>query len=221
MNKLMKAIRRTLAIILVACFIGQMPIKAAVDEITDSLFKTAAVEQQQNDNPKEDKNENGNEKKVKVLGECIEKRGESVKYFYSSTSEMIYADYGTAVHFLDSTTGKWEDYDNSLVEDGSEGDEAAYSNKKSDKKIKFSQKAKEKNMVSIKFKDAKISWGYEGVEKQKIELVNTTKNSAQNKDEETGMELKNLIKKAIYADVFKNVDIECIITPEGLKTTSS
>lgn len=93
-------------------------------------------------------------------------------------------------------------------------DEIEYQNKKSDIDIRLSSKAKTNNMVKVKADGYQISWGYGNVAKSKVEFV---ENKEKLEGNDKFLTLKNTVQEAQYKDVYKNVDLQYFITPQGVK----
>ena len=76
------------------------------------------------------------QKESYVLSENIKKREINKKYFNMSDGTILVEQYPVAVHYLDCTTGKYEEIDNSLVETTENG-RNYYQNAANDFKIKI------------------------------------------------------------------------------------
>ncbi len=89
-----------------------------------------------------------------------------------------------------------------------------YSNNSSNLNISFSKTASENNMVIVGKGDKAVSWGYNDVQAQSAKQI-------EDKTEYTGNDkytaLKNLTSKVKYQSAYKNVDIELISSPIGVK----
>lgn len=89
-----------------------------------------------------------------------------------------------------------------------------YKNKKSDIDIRLSKKAKLNNMIKIKADGYMVSWGYKGANKSGVEFVD-------NNEELTGNDKfttpKNVIKEAVYKDIFTDADLQCYVSSAGVK----
>ena len=84
-----------------------------------------------------------------ILGEDTAKRTEESKEFALSDGTCMIAMYGTPIHYQDEN-GKWQDYDNTMMEEASpaeetsglsDGAEKEYINRKSDKEIRLANKS--------------------------------------------------------------------------------
>ena len=89
-----------------------------------------------------------------------------------------------------------------------------YENKKSDLDIRLAKKAKKGNMVKIKGDGYQVSWGFPGVSKSQVELI---ENNEQLTGNDRFLARKNLVQEALYKDAFPNVDLQYFVTPAGIK----
>ena len=114
----------------------------------------------------------------------------------------------------DSATIAPTEQSTSEATEDSEENTSEYKNNKSDVTVKLANKSKLNNMFKIKYKDYQVSWGYKNANKSKISII-------ENKEQLTGDDVylakKNLVSQAMYTDVFDNVDLQCFVTPLGVK----
>lgn len=153
-----------------------------------------------------------------IVNELTELREESAKHFILDDGTRMAVQYEAPVHFKDSKDN-WVDYDNSLInaDVSATPDEIAeteYTNKKSDFDVKIAKKSKENNMIKVTTDNYEISWGYAGVNKSKIQIINDTEELTGN---EVHTVLKNATQEVLYTDVYKDVDIQCFINTTGVK----
>ena len=152
-----------------------------------------------------------------ILTEISNERTESTKTFLLDDGTKMIAEYNQPVHYKNNK-GEWVEYNNSFESETSTAEnksaETEYTNKSSDTDIKLSNKAKENNMIKVTSDDYSISWGYEGVNKSKVNFI-------KNEEKLTGNDkfttLKNIISEAKYENVYKNVDLQYFVTSTGVK----
>lgn len=140
-----------------------------------------------------------------VIGEDTERRGENEKHFLMSDGTRVATMYDTAVHYLDES-GEYQEIDNSFESSGEE-----YQTKKGKNKVKLAKKASAKKLVTLHTDDYKISWGFEGAEKVKAQVIED------NNETDEDFAVKNVNGKMKYVDAFENVDLEYIVKPDGIK----
>ena len=101
---------------------------------------------------------------VFIVEEDVSKRGEFEKHYLCSDGTYVSVSYAEAVHYLDSDN-TWKDVDQSLALDAKTG---VYKNNESDFVVTFSQKASNKDMVSISKGEHTMSWGIEAVKDRSL-----------------------------------------------------
>lgn len=179
-----------------------------------------------------------------IISEMNEKRTENSKTFRLSNGTCMVAQYNMPVHYK-SEKGKWVDYDNTLsvteedcsvVETQSllDGEATADSvatftianndvknnkkqvlkNKRSNTSMSFAQQASQENMVIVDNKKHKVSWGYKDIEPKNAKHKDEKKTRI---GDDRFTVLDNLTSTVVYESAYKNVDIECITTPVGVK----
>lgn len=171
----------------------------------------------------EDYIDNGNEGKLYTVGniisEDVDKRDKYSKQFRLDDGSYMAVSYNMPIHYQNGN-GKWEDYDNSLV-DGADTSTATkeinsdeLANKKSNLDISYSKETKEKDMVKIKSDKYLVSWGYKNTNKVKANVVTDNEQLDGN---EKYIALKKLTSEVLYENVYNNVDIQYIATTVGIK----
>ena len=140
-----------------------------------------------------------------VIGEDIERRSENEKHFLMSDGTRVATMYDTAVHYLDEN-GEYQEIDNSF-----ESSDEDYQTKKGKNKVKLAKKASAKKLVTLHNDDYKISWGFEGAEKVKSQVVE------EKSETDDAFAVENINGKMKYVDAFENVDLEYIVKPDGVK----
>ena len=153
-----------------------------------------------------------------IVTEITDSRTENTKEFLLDDGTTMIADYNQPVHYKNDK-GKWVEYNNTLVAESSAStaDEAStgeYTNKNSNIDVKLSNKAKANNMIKVTSDDYSISWGYDGANKSKINIV---KNDEKLNGNDKFTTLKNITTEAKYENVYKNVDLQYFVTSTGVK----
>ena len=153
-----------------------------------------------------------------IVTEISDSRTENTKEFLLDDGTTMIAEYNQPVHYKNDK-GKWVEYNNTLVAESSastadEASDGEYTNKSSNIDVKLSNKAKSNNMIKVTSDDYSISWGYDGANKSKINIVN---NNGQLDGNEKFTVLKNIISEATYENVYNNVDLQYFVTSTGVK----
>lgn len=153
-----------------------------------------------------------------IVTEISDSRTENTKEFLLDDGTTMIAEYNQPVHYKNDK-GKWVEYNNTLVAESStstadEASDGEYTNKSSDLDVKLSNKAKSNNMIKVTSDDYSISWGYDGANKSKINIVKNDEKLTGNYKFTT---LKNITTEAKYENVYKNVDLQYFVTSTGVK----
>ena len=158
-----------------------------------------------------------NPEESKIVKELTDERTENSKEFLLEDGTKMIAQYNEPVHYKDSK-GKWVEYNNTLSEDKTaspdEAGDSSYTNKSSDISVNLSNKAKSKNMISLKSDGYKISWGYDNAGKSKADVKKNNEKTCGNDKFTT---LKNITTETLYKDVFNDVDLQYFVTTTGIK----
>ena len=158
-----------------------------------------------------------NPEESKIVKELTGERTENTKEFLLEDGTKMIAQYNEPVHYKDSK-GKWVEYNNTLSEDKTaspdEAGDFSYTNKSSDISLNLSNKAKSKNMISLKSDGYKISWGYDNAGKSKADVK---KNNEKTSGNDKFTTLKNITTETLYKDVFSDVDLQYFVTTTGIK----
>ena len=158
-----------------------------------------------------------NPEESKIVKELTNERTENSKEFLLEDGTKMIAQYNGPVHYKDSK-GKWVEYNNTLSEDKTaspdEAGDSSYTNKSSDISVNLSNKAKSKNMISLKSDGYKISWGYDNAGKSKADVKKNNEKTCGNDKFTT---LKNITTETLYKDVFNDVDLQYFVTTTGIK----
>ena len=153
-----------------------------------------------------------------IVTEISDSRTENTKEFLLDDGTTMIAEYNQPVHYKNDK-GKWVEYNNTLVAESStstadEASDGEYTNKSSNIDVKLSNKAKSNNMIKVTSDDYSISWGYDGANKSKINIV---KNDEKLTGNDKFTTLKNITTEAKYENVYKNVDLQYFVTSTGVK----
>lgn len=153
-----------------------------------------------------------------IVTEISDSRTENTKEFLLDDGTTMIAEYNQPVHYKNDK-GKWVEYNNTLVAESSastadEASDGEYTNKSSNIDVKLSNKAKSNNMIKVTSDNYSISWGYDGANKSKINIV---KNDEKLTGNDKFTTLKNITTEAKYENVYKNVDLQYFVTSTGVK----
>lgn len=153
-----------------------------------------------------------------IVTEISDSRTENTKEFLLDDGTTMIAEYNQPVHYKNDK-GKWVEYNNTLVAESSastadEASDGEYTNKSSNIDVKLSNKAKSNNMIKVTSDDYSISWGYDGTNKSKINIL---KNDEKLTGNDKFTTLKNITMEAKYENVYKNVDLQYFVTSTGVK----
>lgn len=204
MSKSKKRINSCLALLLTAVTAFLFPLQvAATADATDEPVVTQSQEI--------------TETEPEILYEIKSERDEYTKHFMLDDGSRMAVQYNSPVHYLESD-GNWNEYDNTMQdavnENETDDEKLDYENKSSDIDIKLSKKSKENNMFKLKNDDYQLSWGYSGTNKSTVEFVEDT---AQFTGNDEFLYSENLVQKAVYRNIYDNVDLDCYITSTGIK----
>ena len=155
-----------------------------------------------------------------ILSEMTEFRTETTKQFRLSDGTYQTEDYGVPVHYKESETGAWQDIDHTLIQKGN-----GFSAKASPYAFVLPENMDD---AGIQLTDERypVSWTYERSAPSKMTKVlrkADTKKKNRTADEQVEeknqqfVTLSNLTSQSVYPDVFPYVDLEYILTPNGLK----
>ncbi|MGN0501101.1 MAG: hypothetical protein ACI4HK_08180 [Ruminococcus sp.] len=154
----------------------------------------------------------------KIVTEIPDSRTENTKEFLLDDGTTMIAEYNQPVHYKNEK-GKWVEYNNTLIAESSDSTadevfDGEYTNKSSNIDIKLSNKAKSNNMIKVTSDDYSVSWGYDGANKSKINIV---KNDEKLTGNDKFTTLKNITTEAKYENVYKNIDLQYFVTSTGVK----
>ena len=152
-----------------------------------------------------------------IVSELKERRDECTKHFRMDDGTIMAVSYDCPVHYKNDK-GKWVEYDNSLIAKGeATPDEIApvpFTNKKSNIDIVLAPDTKTDDLVSISSKNGSISWKYKETNKSSVKIKNSNK---KHKGNEKFTSIDKLTSKANYKSIYKNIDLNCIVSTTGVK----
>ncbi len=201
----MKLLKKTLAVILVmltlftTCTVA-MPVFAESEDIN-------ITEIEENSEPE-------------IISEITEKREENIKHFKLSDGSFVVAQYNSPVHYQDDN-GEWIDIDNTVTEIDATteqtalfGTEDLYATNNTVYNVVFAKKSNSNTLISYEAKDYPISLNYQSAKKSNIKI---TENNEELTGDDAFLILPNITQEVIYEDVFKDVDLQYIVSSVDLK----
>ena len=207
MNQTMKKLFSVVSITLCATIGLSLPVEVYASTLPEKENNYSSFNNVVGENPEESK----------IVKELTGERTENSKEFLLEDGTKMIAQYNEPVHYKDSK-GKWVEYNNTLSEDKTaspdEAGDSSYTNKSSDISVNLSNKAKSKNMISLKSDGYKISWGYDNAGKSKADVK---KNNEKTSGNDKFTTLKNIATETLYKDVFNDVDFQYFVTTTGIK----
>ncbi len=197
-NLMKKKLTKILACILcISTIVSSIPITSSAEETSDvnaiSEESTSVVSQGE----------------AVIVSEIQDKRSADTKTFLLSDGSYLHAVYPEQVHYRENN--EWVDVDNSFESASDEEGEEVLENEKNSFKIKFSNKAKDKKLVSLKSGQYQIDWALKDA--SKVEAQSVTLDSSS----ETEASLQNVNSGVIYKDVLPNVDLQYVIDASSVK----
>ena len=207
MNGKIKKMLSAVSITLCATIGLSLPVEVYASTLPEKETQYSSFDNVVGENPEESK----------IVKELTNERTENSKEFLLEDGTKMIAQYNEPVHYKDSK-GKWVEYNNTLSEDKTaspdEAGDSSYTNKSSDISVNLSNKAKSKNMISLKSDGYKISWGYDNAGKSKADVKKNNEKTSSNDKFTT---LKNITTETLYKDVFSDVDLQYFVTTTGIK----
>ncbi|MBQ4559301.1 MAG: RICIN domain-containing protein [Lachnospiraceae bacterium] len=147
--------------------------------------------------------------KAEIVSEIESERTADTKTFLMSDGSYLYAVYPEQVHYRENN--EWVDVDNSLDTTSDDDGNAVLENKKNSFNIKFSNKAKNKKLVSLKSGEYQIDWALANANKVPAEAVESENDAV------TEVSLKNVNGGVVYKEILPNVDLQYIIDASSVK----
>ena len=144
-----------------------------------------------------------------IVSELEEKRSADTKTFLMSDGSYMHAVYPEQVHYLENN--EWVDVDNSFETASDDDGHAVLENRKNAFKIKFSNKAKDKKLVSLKSDQYQIDWALKGVNKVSAQSAELDSSN------ETEASLKNINSGIVYKEILPSVDLQYVIDASSIK----
>jgi len=151
-------------------------------------------------------NQSGTVTDISVVDELMSERSLDTKTFRMSDGTYTLVQYAENVHYLD-TDSEYKSVDNSLI---ASNNGEFLENKSANFKVKYSNKSKAHDMVSLSFENYAISWGYEDVNEVSLEEIKSEKSANEFVPD-------NLSSQIIYSNAFNNADISIYTNSGGIK----
>ncbi len=200
MNTKLKKIMATTAISLCIIMALELPLQVYASTLPDKETPTYSSFE----------NVSGNEETVgNIVSEDTSGRSEFTKTFVLDNGTKMLAQYEEPIHYKDSK-GNWQEYDNTL--DNSYSEELT--NEKSDIDVALSSNAVSENLARVENDGFELSWSYDNIESTNAQTT-TDENELSGNDKFTT--LTNITSETKYKDVFKNIDLQYIVSSTGLK----
>ena len=200
-----KLVYQILSIFLCVLMVTQCLPMRAIAQGVQSLAAMSESESETPDSEKIPALEESREEEPYILYELVEKREEDTKHFLMSDRSVMAAKYEVPVHY--KKNGEWVDINLTAVSSSSE-----ISMPENDFETKFSKKSNGKKLVTVTKEGYKLSWGLDGAEK-----VNAEYSSFDSSASEDISVLKNLEGVVTYPEIFSDVDLEYVVSGEGIK----
>ncbi len=179
-----------------------------------SLVTDGSVAEEEFSSPDEESPE------PEIISEIREKREENIKHFKLSDGSFVVAQYNNPVHYQDDN-GEWIDIDNTITETDATteqtelfGTEELYSTNKAVDNVVFAEKSNSNTLVAYEAKDHPISLNYQSAKKSNIKIIENNEDLTGN---DAFLTLPNVTQEVIYEDVFKDVDLQYIVSSVELK----
>jgi len=169
-----------------------------------------------------DKNETENVfsgENIYAIGEDTSLRTENSKTIRMSDGSYYVATYETAVHYLDEN-GKWEEIDNTLVDDVKKSDDdiSGSSTSKGKWNVKFANNSSSSKLMEIKEENYKVSFHLVGANKSKAASIT---NPSLSEEGLSTLEQITMVKKGVssvkYAEILDGVDLEYVMIGNTVK----
>lgn len=160
------------------------------------------------------------EKEAHIISEVIDKRTENTKQFLMSDGSYVLAQYNSSVHYL-TNENEWVDIDNTLYENAATtvqaevfGQSNIIRTKSEETNIVFAEKANSNTLVFFDDEKYPISLNYQSMKNSRAEI---TEKSTEFQGDEEFLNLSHLTDEIIYEDAYKNVDLQYIVSSNGIK----
>ena len=149
------------------------------------------------------------QEETEIVSEIESERSADTKTFLMSDGSYLYAVYPEQVHYRENN--EWVDIDNSLDITSDNDGNAVLENKKNSFNIKFSNKAKNKKLVSLNSGKYQINWALANANKVSAEAVEPVTGTA------TKVSLNNVNGGVVYKEILPDVDLQYIIDASSVK----
>ena len=201
----MKLLKKTLAVIMViltlfTTYTVAMPVFAENEGVSITEIK-------ENNEPE-------------IISEDINKRTETSKQFLMSDGSYVLAQYNSSVHYL-TDENEWVDIDNTLCESAATtvqaevfGQSNIIRTKSEETNIVFAEKANSNTLVFFDDEKYPISLNYQSM---KNSVGKVAEKDGNLEGDEAYLNLSNLTDEIIYENVYDNVDLQYIVSSNGIK----
>ncbi len=160
------------------------------------------------------------ENRTYIVSENIDKRTETTKQFLMSDGSFLFAQYNSSVHYL-AEDNEWLDVDNSLneaVATTTQSELFGQSNiirtNNQETNFVFAEKANSNTLVLFEDEKYPISLNYQSMKNSKAKI----KEKEDSFDgDDAFLNLSNLTDEIIYENVYENVDLQYIVSSNGIK----
>lgn len=148
-----------------------------------------------------------------IVLEIDAERTVNTKTFLLEDGSSMVAVYDQPVHF-ENKNGKWIEYDNTILDSKADSDDDVLTNKNSNIDIELAKESENNDLIKVANEKMSISWSYENANHTKAKVTNTNTNKT---SEENKTILNNQKSETVYENIFHNVDIEYLVTSNGIK----
>ena len=145
-------------------------------------------------------------REANIVKELPEERTEYTKEFLLDDGTKMIAEYEQPVHYQDGKDN-WLEYDNTL--------DSNLKNRSSDFRVDLSEKADAKELVKVNTKNYSVSWGFKDAADSSYQKADTQDIKENGNEKYTT--LSNLTSEVTYENVYKNVNLQYIVSPAGVK----
>lgn len=146
------------------------------------------------------------ETEAAIVKELPEERTEYTKEFLLDDGTKMIAEYEQPIHYQDDKDN-WLEYDNTL--------DSNLKNRSSDFRVDLSEKADAKELVKVNTKNYSVSWGFKDAADSSYQKADTQDIKENGNEKYTT--LSNLTSEVTYENVYKNVNLQYIVSPAGVK----
>ena len=211
MKKNNSIIMKLVSLVLCLSIIVSVPIPINAESEQDIDIDSSS---ELNDVSRADTHTNDNQiSNEEIVLELDSERTENTKTFLLEDGSSMVAVYDQPIHYKDKA-GEWVEFNNTLVDSKKDSDKDYLTNSSSNTDISLSKEAKEDDLIKLQSDKLSISWGYENVNRTNVNVVD---NSMKQTAEGNKTALAKQKSETVYENVFRNVDLQYIVTSSGVK----